>query len=114
MVKPDNATVDSTVVTKRPDFVGDHFQGINVRLVFVFLALGSGLDVQIVFMVKQLKSASFKVKLKKVLIKSVDSIVVIGRVGVDDEMIGEESVNFHEPVSIEGNSFADFACRQVL
>jgi hypothetical protein len=114
VVEPDNTTVDSTVVTKRPDFVGDHFQGINVFLVFVFLALGSGMEVQIVFMVKQLKSASFKVKLKKVLIESVDSIVVIGRVGVDDEMVGEESVNFHEPVSIEGNSFADFACRQVL
>ncbi len=113
-MEPDNATVDSTVVTKRPDFVGDHFQGINILLVFVFLTLGRGMEVQIVFMVKELKSASFKVKLKKVFIESVDSIVVIGRVGVDDEMVGEKSVNFHEPVSIKGNSFADFTCRQVL
>ncbi len=58
--------------------------------------------------------ASFKIKLKKILVESVDSIIVIGRVGVDDEMIGEKSVDFHEPVSIEGNPFPDFTRRQVL
>ena len=69
---------------------------------------------QVILMIKEFKLTTFKVKLKEIIIEPGNSIVEIGGVTVDDEMIGQKAVYLHEPVCIEWNSLSDFTCRQIL
>jgi hypothetical protein len=65
-------------------------------------------------MIKKLKLTGLKIELEEVLIESDDSVVEVSGVAVDDEMVGKKSVDFHEPICIEGDTFSDFTGGQVL
>lgn len=109
-MEPNNSTVNTTVVTERSDFMSYHFQSFDILLILVFFAVDSGrTKLQIVFVIEKLKFPSLKIELEKVLIQPNDSIVEVGGITVDDEMIGKEGVDFHEPIRIKGDTFSDFA-----
>ncbi len=59
-------------------------------------------------MIEKFEFSSLKVKLKEILVQSDDSIVDVRGGAVDNEVIGEKSMNFHKPIGIERDSFSDF------